>query len=459
MRATAGSLDRLFNARHVAVVGASPDSSKLGHITLRSILDGGFSGDLYPVNPRGGEILGLPAYRSLLDIPGTLDLVVLVVPAERTARLLEEAADKGAAGAFILSAGFREAGRDDLEDQIRAIARTRGLRLVGPNIQGVSYLPNKLCAVFWPVVRRLGPLGIVGQSGTVTAALADWAEGEGLGLSSVVNLGNQTDVCESDVLEFLSEDGVTGAIALHLEGLRDGRRFLEVAAAATMRTRVAVLKAGWSSGGQRAAASHTAALAGRDGVFSGACRQHGLVRADDLESLYDSAKALALLDLPRGRRLLVVSTSGGAGTLAADAAERRGLVLPPLPESMVAELVELGLPPNCSMSNPLDLASLDRDHFAAAIALAYRSEPFDMILAAIGDPVEWVEESAELLRGVQNTTAVAFLGGGEVEAKARVTLQSDGVPVFPTPERAVGALGATVWLAEFRRSRVEREAE
>lgn len=456
MSASTGSLDRVFNARRVAVVGASQDPSKLGHITLRSILDGGFDGHLYPVNPRGGEILGLPVYAALGDIPGDIDLAVLVVPAGATASLLEAAADKRAAGAFILSAGFREAGRQDLEDDILAVARARGLRLVGPNIQGVSYLPNRLCAVFWPVVTRLGPLGVVGQSGTVTAALADWAEEEGLGLSAVVNLGNQTDVCESDVLEFLGHDGVTGAIALYLEGLRDGRRFLEVASAVASETPIAVLKAGWSVGGGRAAASHTASLAGRDGVFSGACRQMGLVRSEDLASLYDSAKALALLDLPRGDRMLVISTSGGAGTLAADAAERHHLTLPPPPGSMVTGLRELRLPSNCSMSNPLDLASLDPEHFSGAMALAYASGAFDMVLAAFGDPVEWAEASASFFQGAPVPTAVAFLGGGDVETRARVTLQSSGIPVFPTPERAVRGLSAAAWLGRFRRLRFER---
>ena len=197
---TVQAIDRIFKARSVAVVGVSSDPAKLGYMTLESILKGGYDGRVYPVNPRGGELLGLKVYKSLSQLPGRPDLVVILVPARFVPGVLREAAGQGIPGAVILSAGFREAGRADLEEEIAAIARETGLRFAGPNIQGINYLPNKLCAMFFPVITTRGPLAVVAQSGSVTAALSEWAAGEGLGISAAINLGNQTDLCRQTTL-------------------------------------------------------------------------------------------------------------------------------------------------------------------------------------------------------------------------------------------------------------------
>jgi acyl-CoA synthetase (NDP forming) len=188
------TIRRMFCARRVAVVGASTDPTKFGAFLLRSIVGGGFEGEVFPVNPRAERIDGLPCYPSISAIPGSLDLAILVIPARAIPDALREAADKGASGAFVLSGGFRESGRADLEEEIVAIARSRGMRLLGPNTQGVAYAANRLSAVFWPVLTTPGPVAVVGQSGTVVAALTDWAQDEGLGVSASVSLGNQADI-------------------------------------------------------------------------------------------------------------------------------------------------------------------------------------------------------------------------------------------------------------------------
>ena len=221
------TLGRMLGARSVAVVGASSDPSKFGNVLLKSLIAGGFSGEIYPVNPKADVIHGLPCYPTVADVPGPLDLAVIVVPAPAVMAVVEQAADKGAAGVFLLSGGFRESGRPELEEAVVAAVRARGMRMFGPNTQGIAYAANQLSAVFWPVLSVPGPLGVVGQSGTVVAAITDWAQGEGLGVSASVSLGNQADVCEADVLRFLKEDELTRSVALYLEGVSDGSRFVQ----------------------------------------------------------------------------------------------------------------------------------------------------------------------------------------------------------------------------------------
>jgi acyl-CoA synthetase (NDP forming) len=440
------ALDCLLSARSLAVVGASNDQSKLGYALLDTIRRSGYEGGLYPVNRRAEQVQGIPAYPSVSAVPHPIEAAVILVPATYVAGVIREASAKGVRAAAILSAGFRESGRPDLEAELGSVARGCGVRLLGPNIQGFSYLPNRLCAMFWPAMTTPGPLAVIGQSGSVTAALAEWAADEGLGISAAVNLGNQVDLCESDVLEFLAQDDHTRAIALHLEAVKDGRRFLEVAERVARAKPVAVLKTGRSSAGRESAASHTGSLSGRDEVFEGACRQVGLVRVDDLQGLYDTAKGLATMRQPRGNRLFVVSTSGGGGTLIADEAERRGLVLPPLPQALVEELSQIDPPPNASLGNPLDLPSFSAAMFEGAVSLACRHDVADVYLISFGDPVPGSAVAVQRLSGkIDASLGVAYFGGGEVERASRVDLHRAGIPVWPTPEQAVRAVAAAVW--------------
>lgn len=442
------ALNVLLNAHSIAVVGASNDQSKLGYALVDTIRRSQYAGALYPINPRADQIQGIPAYPSVTDVPDSIEAVVILVPAVHVAGVIREAAAKGVPAAAILSAGFRESGRPNLEEELARTARECGVRLLGPNIQGFSYLPNRLCAMLWPAMTTAGPMAVVGQSGSVTAALAEWAAEEGLGVSAAVNLGNQLDLCESDVLEFLANDERTKAIALHLEAVKDGRRFLEIAEHVNQLKPITVLKTGRSAVGRESASSHTGALAGRDEVFGGACRQVGLVRADDLQGLYDTAKALATMKEPRGNRLFVVSTSGGGGTLIADEAERQGLVLPSLPSALVEELHRLDPPPNASLANPVDLPSFSAAMFESAVSLAARHDVADIFLISFGDPVPGSAGAVQRLAGqIQASLGVAYFGGGEVERASRIDLHRAGIPVWPTPERAVRAIGAAAWRA------------
>ena len=440
------SLDRLFSARSVAVIGASRDPDKVGHIVLKSVLDGGFAGHIYPVNPKQREILGLRAYPSIGNVPGNVDLAVVAIPAPYVPDVLREAVDKGVGGAVVLSGGFREAGRADLEEQLAEIVNSSGLRIVGPNCQGLNYLPNRLRASFWFPPVMPGPMAVVSQSGTVAATLAGWAVDEGFGVSGTVCLGNQVDVSETDVIGFFADDRQTRAMALYLEGARDGRRFIDVLKRVAPKKPVVILKSGRTVGGQRAAASHTKSLAGRDEIFGAVCRQFGAVRAPDLESLYDDAKALGTLAPLRGKRVMVISSSGGAGILAVDEAERQGLIVPPLPPTVTEELKEVDLPRNAVYGNPLDLTVCSAADFGAALSVLDRYDVADVYLVIFGDPIAG---AADVIKAFTSRSrakvAVAFLGGGEVEHMERPRIQAAGIPVFPTPRRAARAIAATAW--------------
>jgi len=453
-------LDKIFNAKSVAVVGASNDPLKFGYMTLNSIIRGGYEGRIYPINPRGGEILGLRAYQSLGEVPENPELVVIIVPAEYVPKVTREAAEKGAQGAVILSAGFREAGRADLEVEIQSISQRYGIRLIGPNIQGINYLPNKLCAMFFPVITTKGPLAIITQSGSATAALSEWAAYEGLGISASINLGNQVDLCESDYIDFFSADIHTKAIALYLEGVRDGRRFLKSVASAVNQKPIAILKSGRSLTGQRAVSSHTGSLAGSHQVFSSACRQFGIISKNSIEDLYDSVKALGTMRKPKGNRLLSISSSGGMGALAVDEAESLGLVVPPLPEEFIEELKKCELSPLASLSNPIDLAYISAEDFRKVAMLADDFNIADIILLNFGDPVVGAPEIVEYLAGnIKTSIAVSYLGGGEEEKVGRIKIQEGGVPVFPTPERAIRGIAAAVQYACYCGNRMGQPRE
>lgn len=452
MRESNDRLWRMLKARRVAVVGASQDPTKFSAILLQSIISGGYEGELFPVNPRAERVGGLQCYASLSDIPGTLDLVIVIVPAASVPAVLREAADKGVAGAFVISAGFRESGNHDLEDEIVGIARRHGMRLFGPNIQGVAYAPNRLSALFWPVVTLPGPLAVLGQSGTVVAALADWALDEGLGISAAISLGNQADVCESDLLRLLQDDDHTQSIALYLEGVGSGERFVSALKDVALCKPVVVLKCGRSQLGRDAVASHTGSLAGPDRVFDGVCRQFGVIRAADTEALYDASKILATMPLPADNRVLMMSSSGGSCALAADEADLNGLVLPVLPISMVAELKRLGVPGWGSFANPLDLAGVSLDHFRAAVRSADAANLADVILLVFGDPIPGAADLAIELSAESNAAICAVnFGGGAVGKAESYKMQRANVPVFPTSERAMRAIAASCWYADRRR--------
>jgi acyl-CoA synthetase (NDP forming) len=443
----------MLGARSLAVVGASSNVTKFGGMTMETLIKGGYDGRLYPVNPKGGEILGRKVYESLEAIPDNIDAAVIIVPARFVASVIEQAADKGAKVVAILSAGFREFGRMDLEEEILAVAQKKGIRLMGPNIQGVTSLPNNMCAMFSPVLMQKGPVSLVTHSGSVTVAMAEWAERDKLGISSAVNLGNQTDICEADYIEYFSDDPNTGVIACYLEGIKDGKHFLSVLRRAAEKKPIVILKTGRTESGAKSAASHTGSLAGSHEVFNGICKQYGIVSVSETADLYDAAKGLALVH-SKGNRVAIISSSGGSATLAVDEAEAYGLVFPSLSAGVKQELKSLDLPELAHVSNPFDVPFTTAGPFLKVAQVIDKYNIADTILFCFADPVagadaEWAKSVLEL----RSAVAMCFMGGGDAELRSTPVLNEGGLAVFPSPERAVHGIAAAVWRASYLKSR------
>ncbi len=449
--------DKIFNARSIALIGASTTPGKMGYIILETLLEGGYTGNVYPINPKGGELFGLPIYRSISEVPEVVDTMVVCIPSSGVPEVLLEAAKKGVRTAVIVSAGFKEAGNNELEKAIVDIARDYDFHFLGPNIQGVYAPPNKMNAAFFPALKKAGPITIIAHSGSVLAYLAEQLELENIGTRACINLGNKTNIDEADLIEYFAEDATTDAIAVYLEGIKDGRRFLAAIKKALPVKPVTVMKAGRTASGMRSASSHTGALAANDAVFDAACRQYSLFRPLTMESLFDAVKGQALIKPPKGKRIMVVSSSGGGNTLAVDAAEEYGLEIPALPQEFVERVKkEVHLPANAGVANPFDLTSFDGRLFADVIRLAEEYDIADTYVLNYADPIiNDIETAVNLRNDIKSSLVVAYFGGGEKEIKGRPVLHENGIPVFATPERAATGIAAAVHYAEFRRMQGE----
>ena len=428
-------LEAIFKPQSVAVIGASTIPGKLGHDILANLIRAGFEGPIYPVNPKAEEILALPAFKQISDTPSPPELAVIVIPARAVPHTLEQCGQAGVKAAIVITGGFAEAGPEgeQLQQQLTDIARRYGLRLLGPNCQGINHPYHQLCAS-WPLLTTKGRMALVSQSGTVGAALMDWANQEKLGVSSFVSLGNRADVDEADVIQYLNQDDNTQVIALYVEGVKRPVYFLDALAEATKP--LVILKAGRTEKGRQAAESHTKSLAGTDAVYDAIFRKYRVHRADSLEELYDYAKGLAYLPKPKGRRLLNISSSGGAAILAIDQAEKLGFKVPEPSPALKDQLASF-LPPHCVIGNPVDLTGdvISNAELYKQVIDAAQAE-YDTMVVIFGDPIPRASQvvtpgAAEL---------VVFLGGADIERQEVPLIQGQGIPVFPTPERGIKAL-------------------
>jgi acyl-CoA synthetase (NDP forming) len=439
-------IDALFAPASVAVYGASRQEGKLGHTLLRNTVSKGFTGTVVPVNPAGGEILGRPAVTSLA---APVDLALISVPARRAPDAVADAARAGCRVAIVLSSGFGEAGGDGraLQDELLRIARDAGMRLIGPNCMGVL---AHLCdgawldgTYFWAVPTQPGPVTFMSQSGAFGGMFFSEARKRGLGLARFVSLGNAADVTGTDVLAELADDEATGVVAMFVEGIADGRRFVEVARRVAARKPVVVLKGGKGQAGARAAASHTGSLAGRHAATQAAFARAGVIEARDSDAFFDAVTAAAS-DLPasRGPRIAVLTISGGPSVLAADAAERTGLALPAPREATLARLRPL-VPDFAALGNPVDLTpQCPPDAYEPAMRAVYDDPGYDGVVAInCGLDVAEFGAGVTAARAATGKPTVAYLLDVPTVEE---TVRRAGIPVFTSPERAVQgyALGA-----------------
>lgn len=443
------SLQSLFHPGRIAVIGASANPEKLSFQIFRNIREAGFPGEVIPVNPKGETILGTSSVKSADDLPEGVDLAVVIIPAKLVPDTILQLGERKVRTAIVISGGFAESGEEGaaLQEELARNAARCGIRVVGPNCQGVNYPYHNLCAS-WPLITRRGEIAIASQSGTVGAALIDWASEDRLGFSAFVSMGNRADVDEADLIEFFADDANTKVIALYIEGVKDPAKFL--CAVRKCRKPIVVLKPGRTERGRKAAESHTRSLAGNDAIYDAVFRQFGIHRASTLEELYDFAKALAYLPVPTGPRMLIVTSSGGSAVIATDAADEEGFSVTPLPRDLAEQLRQF-LPSHFIVGNPLDLTGDANAEWYRRVMTAAEGH-YDVVMAIFGDPIP----GASTIIRPDRCELVAYLGGADVERAERVLLGEKKIAVFPTPERAVRALACH---ARFERSRFPRGPE
>ncbi|MEW6440859.1 MAG: CoA-binding protein [bacterium] len=447
---TRASLDRIFYPRGLALVGASGTPGKFGSIITDGILRMGYR-PLYPVNPRESEIFGLPAYPSVSAIEGPVDLAIILLPAPAVCRTLEDCVRKGVTGAVIISAGFGERGLEGrrLQQQIVEVARSGGMRLIGPNCLGF-YCPASKITSFPKVLMEnvkaaSGPVAAISQSGSFLDNLTIIGAAKGLGFSKLVSSGNESDLTAEDFLEYLGEDADTRIIVSYLEGVRDGARFLEAAKSVSRRKPIIVWKAGTSERGARAAASHTGSLAGAREIWEGVFRQAGILVVRNQEELIDDLVAFYHLSAPGGRGVAILSGPGGLAVGAADVCSEQGLHLADLSAETRSELDTIVPSVGSSLENPIDLgpAVLVRPSIAAEAARIVARDPRVHMLLVIGTDAPGFRESiAEVAETLKKPLVVACTSPPEHIPDEYHFLARRRIPVYADASRAARALAA-----------------
>jgi acetyl coenzyme A synthetase (ADP forming)-like protein len=447
-------LDSFFKPESVAVVGASRDPEKLGYAVVLNLKEAGYPGRIYPINPKADEILDLQAYPSVLDVPDPIDLAVVVIPYRFVPAVLEQCGEKGVKAVVVITAGFREAGREGLEREMELveIAKRCDLRLIGPNCLGVIDTATPLNASFAPGTPPSGPIAFMSQSGALGTAVLDMAMAGRIGFSKFISLGNKADVSEIDLLQALVDDEDSKVILIYVEGVPDGQEFIQVARQVSRKKPVIAIKSGVTASGSRAVSSHTGSLAGSEAAYKAAFRQAGVIRATSMEALFDYALALAYQPLMQGDRIGIVTNAGGPGILATDALEHAGLEIPRLDGKTVVALEEY-LPGAASAANPVDvLGDALADRYEHAIELVLNDPNVDGVMVIVTpQAMTEIEETAELVgrlaQGAGKPVVGCFMGEARIDAGVDI-LRKYGVPNYPFPERAAAALAA---MSEYRR--------
>jgi acetyl coenzyme A synthetase (ADP forming)-like protein len=455
--AVVASLRSFFEPTSVAVVGASPRRGTIGGELFRNVLEGDFAGAAYPVNPKGAAVAGVRGYASVAEIPDPVDLAVIAVPGEHVLAAVEDALRNGVRALVVISAGFAEIGREGAErqDRLLALVRAHGARLIGPNCLGIAVAGPRLNATFAARSAPSGNIGFSSQSGALGLALLEAADARGLGLSAFVSIGNKADVSSNDLLEWWEDDEATEVVLLYVESFGNPRRFGRLARRVARRKPILALKSGTSATGQRAASSHTAALAGSEAGVDALFHQAGVTRAASLEELIDVATLLSSQPEPRGRRVAVLTNAGGLGILAADACDAAGLELPSLSEETFARLREF-LPAEASVANPVDmLGSATAASYEQALPVLLADSHVDSLLAlfvpavtATADQVAVAVDSAARAAGSDKPVLAVVMSSAGVPEALR---SGSSAAAFGYPESAARALGRVADRAEWLR--------
>ena len=446
------SMQRIMRPEAIAVIGASAEDGKIGNSVMKNLIDGGYRGTIHPIHPRATEILGRKCYPSVSAVPGAIDIAIFCIPARLVASVVAECGAKGIAGAILIPSGFAEVGEHELQAEVVAAAQKHGVRLLGPNIYGFYYTHQNLCATFCTPYSEKGKVALSSQSGGVGMAIIGFSRSAGMGVSAIVGLGNKADIDEDDLLTYFEQDPNTEVIAMHVEDLKDGRAFAEVAARVAKEKPVVVLKAGRTQAGARAASSHTGALAGNDRVYDAVLRQCGVIRAMSLNDLLEFARGLATLPNPAGENVLILTGAGGSGVLLSDACTDNGLELMTMPADLDAAFRKF-IPPFGAAGNPVDITGGEPPStYRATIGLALAEPRIHALILGywhtiITPPMVFARLLAEEVevargRGIQKPVVASLVGDVEVEEACRY-LMARNILAYPyTAEKPVAVLGA-----------------
>jgi len=452
-------IDTLLRPTSVAVIGASEVKGKIGNVIVSNLKQYGFKGKIYPVNKKAdqiGQIEGLKVYGSVKDIPDQVDLAIISVPAEFVADTMRECGEKGVKAVDVIASGFGETGNETGEQELVAVAKQYGMRLLGPNTFGVYYGASSMNATFGPKDVIPGKVAFISQSGALGIALMGWTILQQIGMSAIISTGNKAEIDDADLMGWLAGDETTQAVLLYIEGVKDGRKFMDVARKVSAKKPVVVVKAGRSKRGAQAAASHTGSLAGSDAVFDAAMKQAGVLRASSFGEGFDWIKALSEAPPLEGKEALIVTNGGGVGVLATDACEFNGIPLLVPPDDLKQELAKY-MPNFGSTKNPVDLTGgAGNQAYRDALKVAFADGRVGSVIVlycqtAVTDPVQVAHAISEAYQdaGRNKPVVTSFVGGKECD-DAMKWLTRQGIPSYPTPEVAVEALSAVYRWNEYK---------
>lgn len=441
------ALNALLKPKSIAVVGASATPGKIGYTVIKNLIDSGFEGEIYPINPSVDEVLGLKAYATVKDIEGSIEAAVLTIPAKLVMSVIDDLGQKGVKGLMVITSGFSEVGEKELERELVERSNKYGMRVLGPNIVGVLSNSGKMNASFAPMLPLPGKASLVSQSGALLIAIDMATFTRNIGFDKLISNGNMADVDFADTVDWLDQDPDTQCISMYIEGFKDGRRFIESARKANKP--IIALKAGISAHGAAAAASHTGSLAGAVKVYGAAFQQAGVVQAADLNELFNRTLALSLQPPMQGDNLLVLTNGGGVGVLATDAAEKSGVPLHFAPPDVQAELKK-HMPEFGSAKNPVDMTGMaGNEWYFKTVKFSYSHPWVDGLVVlycetAMTNPLEIAQsiKRATEESGITNKPITVSFVGGQRSEDAMRWLVENGLPAYGAPDLAVNAIGA-----------------
>ena len=454
------ALDKILMPKSVAVIGASTDPFKWGHMLLAAIQKSGFEGEIYPVNPRAEEILGLKCYANVRDVPGEVDSAIVVVPARFVPSVFEDMVAKGVKGSVVITSGFSETGEEGAKaiQQIRDTAAGK-MRFIGPNCMGVTSSPGKLSALMVPFLSEEGDVAFISQSGGYGLQLYLRSAALGIGVGKFISSGNESDLKGWEYLKYFGEDPDTKLICMYIEGLKSGRRWYEEAKKITPEKPIVVIKVGVTEAGSKAAASHTGSIAGSDNIYEAAFKQAGVIRAGDAVEMFDFIKGLLYCKLPEGPNIGIVSNSGGVAVETADRLIQNGMNVPTLSEEAQKEILGV-IPAFGNPKNPVDLtATLDMNSFLKSPEIVLKQpEIHGMVTIGLGTAIlktMFPDVSSEDLQGMiewlngqliatykkYDKPVIVIDPSADVEPASAKVMEAQRVPVYITPGRAADVMG------------------